>query len=341
MSTGREERMDETMHDRHLITLDEWSREEIDRVIERSSDLKRRRRNGEIMEPLKNKTLFMIFFEQSTRTRNSMEAAMTQLGGHAHDLTPEKMQITHGESPKDTAMVLSRMGEGISIRNCFYGTGNDYVREVARHASIPVLSMQDDVYHPLQAVADLMTIQEHCGEDVRGLRVAVAWAYATSHAKPLSVPQSQILLFPRYGMDVVVGHPEGFPLQRNIVEKAMQNASQGGGSLSFCHHMDEAVRGADIVIPKNWGGFGFFEHFENSDEQRHIMKEQLDKHRDWICDGARFSLAKKNARLMHALPADRGNEVTEEVLDSEASIVYDEAENRLHTAKALLSMLMG
>jgi ornithine carbamoyltransferase len=325
----------------HLITFDDWSREEIDSVLELSLDLKARRARGEIMEPLKNSTLFMIFFEQSTRTRNSLEAAMTQLGGHAHDLTPDKMQITHGESPKDTAVVLSRMGEGISIRNCFYGIGNGYLQEVSRHASVPVISMQDDVYHPLQAIADLMTMQEYYGTNLEGLRVAVTWAYATTHAKPLSVPQSQILLFPRFGMDVVVGYPEEFPLQRHITAKAAQNAREGGGRLSFVHDMDEAVRGADIVFPKNWGGFGFFEEYRDTDEQRDLMGEHLEQHRNWICDARRFSLAKKDGKLMHALPADRGHEVTDEVIDGERSVVYDEAENRLHTSKALLTLLMG
>jgi ornithine carbamoyltransferase len=326
---------------RHLITFDDWSRDDIDRVLELSRDLKARRARGEITEPLKNRTLFMIFFEQSTRTRNSMEAAMTQLGGHAHDLTPEKMQITHGESPRDTAEVLSRMGEGIAIRNCFYGIGNRYLHEVAGYAAVPVISMQDDIYHPLQAVADLMTIQEYYGVNLQGLRVAVTWAYATTHAKPLSVPQSQVLLFPRYGMDVVVGHPEGFPLQEEITEKGAKNAREDGGSLSFVHDMDEAIRGADIVFPKNWGGFGLFREYRDTDEQRDLMRENLERNRSWICDARRFSLAKKDAKLMHALPADRGHEVTDEVIDSEHSVVYDEAENRLHTSKALLALLMG
>jgi ornithine carbamoyltransferase len=194
----------ERLAGRNLITLDDWTTQEIDFAIAVSSELKRLRAMGKTMDLLKNKTLFMIFFEQSTRTRNSMEAAMTQLGGHAHDLTPSKMQLSHGETPRDTAKVLSRMGEAIAIRNCFYNVGNAYLNEIARYADIPLISMQDDVYHPLQAIADLMTMQEVFGRNLRGLKVVVSWAYATTHAKPLSVPQSQILLFPRYGIDVVV-----------------------------------------------------------------------------------------------------------------------------------------
>ena len=326
---------------RHLITFDTWTKQEIDTVIEVALELKRRFAMGEITEFLKHKTLFMIFFEQSTRTRNSLEAAMTQLGGHAHDLTADKMQIAHGESPKDTAKVLSRMGEGIAIRNCFYNIGNKYINEIAKHSDIPVISMQDDVYHPLQVIADLMTIREYYGQDLRGLKVAVSWAYATTHAKPLSVPQSQILLFTRYSMDVVLAHPKEFPLQKEIIERAKKNAEDNGGKLTVVHDMVEAIKDADIIIPKNWGGFAYFDEYVDDEEHMRIMKENLERHKDWILDSKRFSLAKKDAKIMHALPADRGHEVTDEVIDSENSIIYDEAENRLHTAKAILALLMG
>ena len=333
--------MKERLRGRHLITLDSWSQQEIDAAIAVSSELKRVRSMGKTMDLLKNKTLFMIFFEQSTRTRNSLEAAMTQLGGHAHDLTPDKMQLSHGETPKDTAKVLSRMGEAIAIRNCFHNIGNQYLEQIAEHADIPLISMQDDVYHPLQGIADLMTIQETFGQNLRGLKVVVSWAYATTHAKPLSVPQSQILLFPRYGMDVVVAHPEAFPLDPAIVSRAAGRAQEAGAKLSFVHDMDEAMRDADVIIPKNWGGFAHFEHFEDTEGNRNVMKANLEQHRGWILDRRRFSLAKKDTRIMHALPADRNNEVTDEVIDSANSIIYDEAENRLHTAKGLLTLLMG
>lgn len=325
---------------KHLITFDNWSKQDIRTVLDVSLDLKRRFAMGERTKHLTDKTLFMVFFEQSTRTRNSMEAAMTQLGGHAHDLTADKMQISHGETPKDTAKVLSRMGEGIAIRNCFHNIGNKYLNDIAKHSDIPLISMQDDIYHPLQAIADLLTIEEHC-ERTERLKVAVTWAYATSHAKPLSVPQSQILLFPRFKMDVVVAHPKEFPLDKEIVKKAEENAKRNGGTLSFTNNMDEAVEGADIVIPKNWGGFGYFENYQDTDEERNEMKANLGKYKDWVYDERRFKLSKPDVKIMHALPADRGNEVTDAVLDSDNSIIYDEAENRLHTSKALLTLLMN
>jgi ornithine carbamoyltransferase len=317
--------MSRELNGRHFIATQEWNRRELDAAFETALDLKRRFALGEPHRLLADKTLFMIFFEQSTRTRNSMEAGMTQLGGHAHDLTPDKMQLSHGESAKDTAVILSRMGHGIACRNCFYGTGNAYLRELALHSRAPVMSLQDDVFHPFQGLADLMTLFEHFGRDLRGLKVTISWAYAKSHAKPLSVPQEQILLFPRYGIDVTVANPREFPLSAPIVETARANAAASGARLRFVEDMDEAVRDAQVVIPKNWGGFGAWE-----------------KHHDWIFDRRRAGLAARGFKLMHALPADRGREVTDDVIDDESiSIVYDEAENRLHTAKAIMALTMA
>lgn len=332
------------LHGKHLITFQEWTKNEIDMVLEVAKELKRKFALGEPHRLLQDKTLFMMFFEQSTRTRNSMEAGMTQLGGHAHDLTPDKMQLSHGESAKDTAMVLSRMGHGIACRNCFYGIGNKYLRELAQWASIPVISLQDDIYHPLQVIADLLTMQEYFGQNLHGLKVTISWAYATSHAKPLSVPLSQILLFPRYGMDVTVAAPKEFPLLPNIVAQAQENARLNGGKLTFTDDMDAGFQDAQIVIPKNWGGFAnysFEEYNAHEEECRKEMKANLEKHKDWICDARRMQLAAPEVKYMHALPADRGKEVTDEVIDGPAAIIYDEAENRLHTGKAVMALTMG
>ncbi len=331
---------------RHLITLQEWSRAEIDAVLDLSYELKRRFKERIPHRLLPDQTVFMIFFEQSTRTRNSIEAGITQLGGHAHDLTPEKMQLSHGETARDTALVLSRMGHAIACRNCVYGAGNRYLRELAQYATIPVINMQDDVYHPLQGLADLMVMQECFGRELQGLKVGISWAYATSHAKPLSVPQSQILLFTRYGMDVTVAAPPEFPLQEEIVAQAHRNAADSGGRLTFSAEMDAAFAGARVVIPKNWGGFAHFDAHTGSAagvraEHADEMRANLERRRDWICDARRMALAAQDVRYMHALPADRGHEVTDEVIDGPHSIVYDEAENRMHTAKAVMALTMG
>lgn len=336
--------MESNLKGKHFLTCEDWTREELDIVFERSSLLKKQFYNEDPHLHLPHKTLFMIFFEQSTRTRNSMEAGMTQLGGHAHDLTADKMQLSHGESAKDTAIILSRMGHGIASRNCFYGIGADYLAEMAKHSSRPVMSLQDDIYHPFQGLADLMTIFEKFGNDTKGLKVTVSWAYADTHSKPLSVPQTQALLFPRFGIDLTIAHPKEFPLSADIVAKAEKNAAETGSKINFTNDMDEAFEGAHVVIPKNWGGFGAYsvqDYLNNEDDCKVEMKDNLEKYHNWICDDRRIKLADKDVKLMHALPADRNHEVTDEVIDNpDISVVFDEAENRLHTAKAIMSLTM-
>lgn len=328
---------------KHFITTQEWTKQELEMVFRTAEYLKMKFAIGEPHRLLQDKTVFNMFFEQSTRTRNSMEAGITQLGGHAHDLTPNKMQLSHGESAKDTAMVLSRMGHAIACRNCFYGVGNKYLRELAKWSSVPVLSLQDDFYHPMQVLADIMTMKEYFENNLRGLNVTISWAYAKSHAKPLSVPQSQILLFTRYGMNVTIATPKEFPLRNDIVNTAKKNAEENGSNLRFVDDMDEGFKNADVVIPKNWGGFAFFgdDGYVDDDEHNKTMNENLEKYKGWICDERRMALAKKSVKYMHALPADRGREVVDSVIDSPASIIIDEAENRIHTAKAIMALTMG
>ena len=319
---------------RHFITTEDFTIQEIDMMLELSRQLKIQFACDQLQPTLAYKTLFLLFFDASTRTRNSMEAAMTQLGGHAHYLDPSTMQASHGETPEDTARVLSRFGHAIAIRHCQYRQGNQFLRNVAGSSTVPLVNMQDDIYHPLQVMADLMTMREKYGNNLHGLKVGVSWAYARSHLKPLSVPQSQILLFSRYGMDITLAYPQGFDLMPDVVEQARQHAQDSGGKLQIVHEMDAAFSDADVVIPKNWGGFFV------SDQEQEIWAE-TEKHKDWRCDESKMALAKKRVSYMHALPADRTREVVDSVIDGPQSVVIDEAENRLHTAKAILTLLMG
>jgi len=298
-----------------------------------SLDLKRKFAMGVDTSYLKNKTMFLMFFEQSTRTRNSMEAGLAQLGGHANYLDTSTMQISHGEVGKDTGVILGRFGHGIAIRNCFWEIGNKYLREVAEHTSVPVINMQCDLYHPLQAIADLMTMQEKM-ETLRRKKVSIIWAYAKSHKKPISVPLSQTLLFPRYGMDVWLAYPKGYELPDWAIEQARKNAEENGGSLTITHDEAEAYKDADVVIPKNWGSWV-------SNQSTDVVDDLLEASKGWICTEEKMAMAKDSVKYMHALPADRGNEVVDAVIDGPQSIVYDEAENRLHTSKALMTLVMG
>ncbi|MBZ5726010.1 MAG: ornithine carbamoyltransferase [Acidobacteriia bacterium] len=321
---------------RDWITTEEWSAAELDVMLDVAGDLKRKFKGHIPHRYLPDQTIFLMFFDKSTRTRNSFEAGMTQLGGHAHFLTADVMQVSHGESPKDTGIILSSYGHAIAIRHDLIpGEGNAYMREVAKWAAAPVINMQCDVDHPCQTLADLMTIRELRGRDLRGLKIAVSWAYAPSYAKPLSVPQGLIMLMPRFGMDVVLAHPPEYALMPETMQAAHANAARGGGKFRVVDNMDEAFRDADVVIPKSWGCLDTMG--SKPEESLRIARQYT----NWICHAERMALAKKDVLYMHPLPADRGNEVTDDVIDGPNSVVYQEAENRLHTAKAIMALTMA
>jgi N-acetylornithine carbamoyltransferase len=326
--------MTAALRGRDYITTQELSTEEIEMLLETATDLKAKFKSGTPHRLLQDKTIFLLFFDKSTRTRNSFEAGITQLGGHAHFIEAGTSQIAHGESPKDTGIILSSYGHGIAIRHdLFPGEGNSYMREVAKHASKPVINMQCDIDHPCQTLADLMTIREVFGTDLRGKKIAVSWAYAPSYAKPMSVPQGLITLMTRCGLDVTLAHPPEYKLMDLTMQQARDNAKKAGVKFEVVDNMEAAFESADIVYPKSWGIESLFKEPQKALE---ISK----KYKSWICDERLIKLTKKNSIYMHCLPADRGNEVTDEVIDGSHSVVYQEAENRLHTAKAIMAMTM-
>lgn len=319
---------------RDFISTQDWTKEELEVALDKADELKLKFKNGIAHRELPDKTAFLIFFDKSTRTRNSFEAGLTQLGGHGHFIEAATSQIAHGESPKDMGIILSGYGHGIAIRHDLVpGEGNTYMREVAKWASVPVFNMQCDVDHPFQMMADLMTMREIFGKNLAGKKIAVSWAYAPSYAKPMSVPQGLIMLMTRFGMDVTLAHPPEYELMKEPMQAAMQNARESGGSLSVVDSMEDAFKDADVVYPKSWGIQSLFGEPEKALE---ISK----KYKNWICDEDKMKLTKKDSVYMHCLPADRGYEVTDAVIDGPHSVIYQEAENRLHTAKAIMALTM-
>jgi ornithine carbamoyltransferase len=224
--------------------------------------------------------------------------------------------------------------------------GNTYMRRMAAAVNVPIINMQCDVDHPTQTLADLMTIREKFGTNLKGLKIAVSWAFAPSYAKPLSVPQGLITLMTRFGMNVALAHPPGYKLLDRTVEAAKANAEQSGGKFEIVDDMDAAFADADIVYPKSWGVYELMLERQKATTKEEVAKNQAAclainaKYKNWICDENRMKLAKKSAVYMHCLPADRGSEVTDAVIDGPQSIVFQEAENRLHTAKAIMASTM-
>ncbi len=335
------------MKGRDYIETQDLSIEEIQHLLDTSAELKEKFHRGEPTPLLPNQTAFLLFFDKSTRTRNAFEAGMTQLGGHAHFLDVALSQISHGETAADTGRILAAMGHGICVRHdLILGQGNQYLREMAEASDVPIINMQCDVDHPTQTLADLLTLRELHGDNLSGLKVAVSWAYSPAYAKPLSVPQGLITLLTRFGMKVTLAHPPGYDLLEHTVDHAKDNTVKSGGSFEIVDSMDAAFEDADVVYPKSWGVRHLMEAkiaAKDETELHAIENECLTsnaKYKDWICDGRRMKLARDHAVYMHCLPADRGSEVTDEVIDGEQSIVFQQAENRLHTAKAIMACTM-
>ncbi len=324
--------MQTDLRGRDLITTQEWTKEEIETLLDVAFQLKRERALGIPHPLLRDKTLAMLFFYSSTRTRSSFEAGMAQLGGHAAFIESRTTQIAHGDTAREIGEILGRYFDGIAIRNVDWKVGNAYIRAVAEASRVPVLNMQCDIYHPFQILADLMTIIEKKG-DPRGKTITVSWAYAASYHKPLSVPQSLILLMTRFGMNVRLVHPPEFKLMPEIVEQARENARKSGGAFEIMDDFDAGFKGADVVYPKSWG---CWLTTEDPEESARIAK----KYTDWIADERRLALAKEDVIYMHCLPADRNIEVTDAVIDGPHSVVFDEAENRLHVQKAAMALVM-
>ena len=325
------------LHGRDLIGDLDFTKEEVETVLDVAFDLKRKRALNEPHAYLRDKVLAMLFFFSSTRTRGSFEAGMAQLGGHAAFIDSNTTQISHGDTAKEIGEIFGRYFDGIAIRQCDWQFGNAYINDVAKNSRVPILNMQCDIYHPFQCLADLMTIIEKKGRDLRRKKIVVSWAYAASYLKPISVPQSLILQMPRFGMDVVLAHPPEFKLMPDIVAQAQEQARKFGTGfdiLSDPNGMEAAFKDGDIIYAKSWGPL-----LTTSDKTD--GKKIQDTYKHWITDERKMALAKPDAIYMHPLPADRNIEVTDGVIDGPHSVVYDEAENRLHAQKAVMALVMG
>ena len=325
--------MQTNLRGRDLISLQEWTKEEIDTVLDVALQLKRERALGIPHPLLRDRVLAMLFFFSSTRTRASFEAGMAQLGGHAQFIESRTTQISHGDTATEIGEILGRYNDGIAIRNVDWGVGNQYIRDVAAASRVPVLNMQCDLFHPHQSLADLLTIHEKKGNP-RGRTIAISWAYAASYQKPISVPVDLSLLTTRYGMHVRLVHPPEFKLPADIVAQAAENARRSGGSFELMDDFDAGMAGADVVYAKSWGAMLTA---KDETEGAEIAK----RYQNWITDEQRMALAKDDAIFMHPLPADRNVEVADAVIDGGHSVVYDEAENRLHAQKAVMALTMG
>ncbi|HII39650.1 MAG TPA: ornithine carbamoyltransferase [Thermoplasmata archaeon] len=288
-------------------------------ILELAASIKNRTKAGEPYEPLRGKSLAMIFEKSSTRTRVSFEVGMTQLGGHALFLSPNDLQIGRGETIADTARVLSRYVDGILYR----AYKNETVRELARHATVPVINGLDDREHPCQIITDLLTIQEHRGT-LKGLTLAYV-------GDGNNVCNSLLLGCAEVGMHMLAGVPKGYEQDPRLLSEARPISMVTECSIEVVHDPVEAVRKADVVYTDVWVSMGMEK--EREERERIFLPFQI--------TGKLLEAAKDEAVVMHCLPAHRGLEITDQVVDGPQSIVFDEAENRLHAQKAVLVRLLG
>jgi ornithine carbamoyltransferase len=304
------------MRHKHFIEIHDYSAAEVCEIFEIARDMKANPEN--YRQALKGQTLAMIFEKSSTRTRVSFEVGMYQLGGHALFLSSRDIQLGRGEPIYDTAKVLSRYVNGIMARTFAHKT----VTELAEYASVPVINGLTDLSHPTQAMTDYFTAWEHLG-DLKGRKIAYI-GDGNNMAHSLMFGASKV------GMNIAVATPPGYAPDPFIVAKSQADADHAGTKVIVTTSIDDAVRDADIVETDVWASMG---------QEAETQKRQKD-FEGWQVDSRVMALAKKDAIFMHCLPAHRGEEVAAEIIDSPQSVIYDEAENRLHVQKAIMYSLM-
>ena len=296
---------------RHFLTLLDFSADELKALLSRAQVLKAMHRRGETHLPLQHKTLAMIFEKASTRTRVSFEAGMTQLGGHALFLSPRDSQLGRGEPVADTARVISAMVDAVMIR----AHRHDMVETFAAHSQVPVINALTDRHHPCQLLADMQTYSEHRGS-IAGR--TVAWLGDGNN-----VCQSYVHAAERFDFTLRIACPEGDAPDPAILAEV-------GSRVEILRDPHAAVTGADLVVTDVWASMG--QEAEQAERSARFMPYQV--------NDRLMALAKPDALFMHCLPAHREEEVTAEVIDGPQSVVWDEAENRLHAQKALLEFLL-
>ena len=303
-----------------MLSIHDLSVEEVQEILALAAELKAKQKAGIEHHLLKGKTLGMIFEKSSTRTRVSFETGMYQLGGQALFLSSRDLQLGRGEPIKDTARVLSRYLDGIMIRTF----GHDRVEELAEYASIPVINALTDLLHPCQVLTDLLTIREHKGKELQGLKMAYV-------GDGNNMTNSYMYGCAKVGMTFVAATPEDYRPDEIVMKNAIADAKATGASITLVTDPKEAVKDADIIVTDTWASMG--QEDEHDARKKIFAPYQVNQE---LLNGA-----DKRVIVMHCLPAYRGEEITEDVFEANANVIFDEAENRLHTQKAIMALTMA
>ena len=349
-----------TLHGRSLLQTSDWSTCEIDALLAVASRFEAADRTGRSLALLPDELAYAMFFDNSTRTKSAWAGAASRLGMRPVIVDGSSTQVEHGETAEETGAMLGMNSHAMGIRHdLILGAGNTFMRSVkqgiddylaATHnpRKVPVVNLQCDIDHPTQTLADLMWLREKFPGGLKGRKIAVAWAYSPSYAKPLSVPQGIAMLMTREGAEVQLAHPEGYRLMDDTLAIAERHAKASGGSFKLVGSMDEAFQGADAVYPKSWGPYDLMlERVDanarrDKDGMKDIERRALErnaKFKNWICDERRMGLTRGgDALYMHCLPADIGDEVTPGVMAKHRVHVAEEANKKLYVVMALLAV---
>ena len=304
-----------------LLSIHELSTDDVEEILILAEELKAKQKAGIPHPLLQGKTLGMIFEKSSTRTRVSFEVGMYQLGGQALFLSSRDLQLGRGEPIKDTARVLSRYLDGIMIRTY----GHERIEELARYADIPVINALSDLLHPCQALTDLLTIREHKGKNLAGLKMAYV-------GDGNNMTHSLMYAAAKVGMHFAAATPEGYEPNAEVVANAKADAKATGATITVTHNPMEAVAGANVIVTDTWASMGQ----EAEHDARTAVFRPYQVNWELVAESG-------DARciVMHCLPAYRGEEITEDVFEEFADVIFDEAENRLHVQKAIMALVMG
>ena len=330
-----------------ILATSDWTKSELDQVLDLAFKFKQIGAASSSLDILKGKTLLMLFFRGSTRTLISFTTAMQHLGGYVQTPSPGDMRMSleekpgAGESLKDTARVVERFVDAVGIRMAAPtldkagapkpGGADILMRKFADYTKVPVINLSSDLHHPTQALADIMVMKENAG-DLKGKKLTVMWAYSPQ-LRHWATPLTDSLISATYGMNVSIAYPEGYDLDQPMMTRIQQEFDNVGGKLEISHDFKAALEGADFVFPRNWWSPGYYTN--TRDEEVRLAGQ----HKEWKLTESLLRLT-NNARFMHVMPFDRGNEVDDSVADGPNSIVYDQAENLLHVRKAFLASVL-
>ncbi len=349
----------ESLYGRSLLLTDDYTGRELDALLSAARRFAALDRSGKKTPLLGSELAYALFFDNSTRTKSAWAGAAARLGMQPVIVDGSSTQVAHGETAAETGAMLGMNAHALGVRHdLILGEGNAFMRDVKRGIDdyleatgdprkVPVVNLQCDVDHPTQTLADLCWLNEKFPGGLAGKKITISWAYSPSYAKPLSVPQGLIMLLTRFGANVTLAHPEGYPLMEKCLESAAAHAAQSGGSFRVVDSMDEAFEGADAVYPKSWGPYRLMlsraeaNRARDSKRMAEIEKEALAqnaRHRDWICNERRMGRTPGgDALYMHCLPADIGAEVSPGVMARHAVNVAREANWKVYVVMAALA----